>query len=110
MKTFNLEEAAKFLKMNPEGLRRLAATRKIPAAKPGRCWCFLEEDLVNYVRSLYDNPCKVSQGVSNTRREKIWHSVNETRSGGLDYLTMEREYKNRLKQLTKQPRKNCMID
>jgi excisionase family DNA binding protein len=54
MKTFNLEEAAQFLKMNPEGLRRLAASKKIPAGKPGKCWCFLEEDLVNYLRSLYD--------------------------------------------------------
>jgi hypothetical protein len=92
MKTFNLEEGAQFLKMNPEGLRRLAASKKIPAGKPGKCWCFLEEDLVNYLRSLYDQPRKVSQGVSNNRREKIWHSVKETRSGGSDFLTMEKEY------------------
>lgn len=91
MKTFNLEEAAQFLKMNPEGLRRLAASKKLPAAKPGKCWCFLEEDLVNYLRSFYDQPCKVSQGVSNNRRE-IWHSVKETISGGSDFLTVEKEY------------------
>ena len=109
MKTFNLEEAAQFLKMNPEGLRRLAATGKIPGAKPGKCWCFLEEDLVNYVRSLYDHPCKVSQGVSNNRREEIWHSVNETMSRGLDYLTMEKEYNNLLGRQTKRRHKNCMI-
>ncbi|WP_342220239.1 helix-turn-helix domain-containing protein [Rickettsiella endosymbiont of Miltochrista miniata] len=92
MKTFKLEEAAEFLKMNPEGLRRLAASKKIPAGKPGKCWCFMEEDLVNYLRSLYDQPCKVSQGVSNNRREKIWRSVKETMSGGSDFLTMEKEY------------------
>ena len=92
MKTFNLEEAAEFLKMNPEGLRRLAASKKISAGKPGKCWCFLEEDLVNYLRSLYDEPCKVSQGVSNNRREKIWHSVKETISGGSDFLIVEKEY------------------
>ena len=60
----------------------LAASKKIPGGKPGKCWCFMEEDLVNYVRSLYDHPCKVSQCVSNNRREKIGHSVNETISGG----------------------------
>ena len=92
MKTFNLEEAARFLKMSSGGLRRLAACKKIPAGKPGKCWCFLEEDLVNYLRSLYDNPCKVSQGVSNNRREKIWHSVKETISGGSDFLIVEKEY------------------
>ena len=47
MKTFDLDEAAQFLKMSAGGLRRLAASKKIPAAKPGRGWCFLEEDLVN---------------------------------------------------------------
>jgi excisionase family DNA binding protein len=110
MKTFNLEEAAEFLKMNPEGLRRLAATKKIPAGKPGKCWCFLEEDLVNYLRSLYDNPCKVSQGVSNNRREKIWHSVNEKISGGLDYLTVEKEYNDLLELQTNKRHRNCMIE
>ena len=93
MKTFNLEEAAKFLKMSSGGLRRLAANKKISAAKPGRSWCFLEEDLVNYIRALYNGPCnQVSQGVSNNRREKIWHSVNEIISGGSDFLIVEKEY------------------
>ncbi|WP_218813326.1 helix-turn-helix domain-containing protein [Rickettsiella endosymbiont of Dermanyssus gallinae] len=97
MKTFNLEEAAQFLKMSPGGLRRLAASKKIAAAKPGRGWCFLEEDLVNYVRSLYDQPCnQISQGVSNNKRRKIWHSGNETKSGGFNYLTTEIKYRNLL--------------
>ncbi|WP_342228008.1 helix-turn-helix domain-containing protein [Rickettsiella endosymbiont of Rhagonycha lignosa] len=97
MKTFNLEEAAEFLKMSSGGLRRLAANKKITAAKPGRSWCFLEEDLVNYLRSLYDSSCnQVSQGVSNNRREKIWHSTRETKFGGLTLPTTVREYKNRL--------------
>ncbi|WP_218814707.1 helix-turn-helix domain-containing protein [Rickettsiella endosymbiont of Dermanyssus gallinae] len=110
MKTFNLEEAAQFLKMSPGGLRRLAASKKIPAAKPGRGWCFLEEDLVNYVRSLYDQPCnQISQGVSNNRRE-TWHSTRETEFGGLTLLTMEKEYNELLGRQTKRRRRNCMID
>ncbi|WP_218814174.1 helix-turn-helix domain-containing protein [Rickettsiella endosymbiont of Dermanyssus gallinae] len=110
MKTFDLEEAAQFLKMNPEGLRRLVANGKIPAAKPGKRWCFLEEDLANYIRSLYDQPCKIPQGVSNKRREKLWHSVNAITSGGSDFVKMEREYNYLLGRQTKQRRKNCMID
>jgi excisionase family DNA binding protein len=55
MKTLNLEEAAAFLHMNPETLRERAKAGVIPAAKPGKCWVFLEEDLVAYVRSFYSD-------------------------------------------------------
>jgi hypothetical protein len=33
MKTLNLKEAAAFLKMTPEGLRRIAAKGEIPGSK-----------------------------------------------------------------------------
>lgn len=100
MKTFNLIEAADFLKMNPETVRRLAVAKQIPGAKPGKCWCFLEEDLAEYLRSLYSSPCKVSQGVL-TERRTIWHSAKEITSGGFDLLTKEREYRKALGLLTK---------
>ena len=74
MKTYNLEEAAEFLKMNPEGLRRLAANKKIPAGKPGKCWCFLEEDLVNYIRSFTIIPAKYRR-VSLTIEEKKYGTL-----------------------------------
>lgn len=67
---FNLEEAAQFLKMSSGGLRRLATSKKIPAAKPGRGWCFLEEDLVNYVRSLYEHPATKYRRVFLTKGER----------------------------------------
>ena len=95
MKTFNLLEAADFLKMNPETVRRLAATRQIPGAKPGKCWCFLEEDLAEYLRSLYCMPCKASQGVQ-TERRTVWHSAKETTPGGFDLPIKEREYRKAL--------------
>lgn len=52
-KTFDLKEAAEFLKMSPEVLRRKVAKGEVPGAKPGKCWCFYVEDLVEYLRSLY---------------------------------------------------------
>ena len=53
MKTFSLDEAASLLCMHPESLRQKAKSGEVPAAKPGRCWVFLEEDLVAYIRSNY---------------------------------------------------------
>ncbi|HHG91039.1 MAG TPA: DNA-binding protein, partial [Devosia sp.] len=51
MNSMNLEEAADFLKMSAEDLRRKAKTGRIPGAKPGKQWVFLETDLVAYLRS-----------------------------------------------------------
>ena len=76
MKTFNLEEAAALLRMTPEGLRRKVVQGLIPAAKPGKRWCFLEEDLAEYLRSLYASNAKVSSSTQINRRTK-WHSINE---------------------------------
>ena len=69
MKTFNLEEAARFLKMSSGGLRRLAANKKISAAKPGRSWCFLEENLATKYRR-----------VSLTKGEKQYGTLREKQS------------------------------
>ena len=52
MRTLDLIEAAAFLRMSPGSLRMKARTGQITAAKPGRRWVFLEEDLVDYLHSL----------------------------------------------------------
>jgi len=95
MKTLNLQEAADFLKMTPEGLRRLAAAGNIPAAKPGKRWCFLEDDLANYLRSLYSSPAKASWGV-HLEEIKKWHSTKEMMSGGFPSAITENAYKKAL--------------
>lgn len=82
MKTLNLHEAAAFLRMNAESLRQKAQDGLIPGAKPGRCWLFIEEDLVQYVRSQYASQ---RQAVRVTDKEvKSCHSTAETKtaSGG----------------------------
>ncbi len=52
MKTLSLRQAAKLLKLHPETLRARAASGEIRAAKPGRSWVFLQDDLLDYLRSL----------------------------------------------------------
>ena len=49
-KTLNLHEAAAFLHMHPEEVRKRAKRGLIPGAKAGRCWVFLETDLAEFVR------------------------------------------------------------
>jgi hypothetical protein len=51
MKTLDLKEAAAFLKMHPEEVRRRARLGQLPGAKVGKRWVFLEDDLVAYVRA-----------------------------------------------------------
>jgi len=53
MKTLNLREAAAFLHMHPEEVRTRAKRGLIPGAKVGRRWVFIENDLAEFVRSLY---------------------------------------------------------
>jgi hypothetical protein len=65
-----LEQAARFLRMNPESLRRKAKAGEVPGAKIGRSWLFYEPDLVANLRSLYpasralqgkeENPCSAN--------------------------------------------------
>ncbi len=53
MKTLDLQEAAAFLRMNPETLRQKTKAEIIPGAKPGKSWVFLEDDLAEYIRTAY---------------------------------------------------------
>jgi hypothetical protein len=60
-KTLNLLEAAAFLHMHPEEVRTRAKSGLIPGAKPGNRWVFLEDDLAEFVRSLYTAPRQAPQ-------------------------------------------------
>jgi excisionase family DNA binding protein len=75
MKTLTLIEAAEHLKMHPQTLRQLARAGKIPAAKPGRQWCFLEADLVAWLRGLYVRRWQVPQG--RLEEATLWHFLED---------------------------------
>ncbi|HDY84752.1 MAG TPA: DNA-binding protein [Methylophaga sp.] len=79
--TLNLEEAAEFLKMNIETVRRLAQDGRLPAAKPGKRWVFIQEDLASWLRSLYSQPRRALLSETTTGG-KLCHSSNAVRRGG----------------------------
>jgi excisionase family DNA binding protein len=80
IKTLTLQEAAELLKMHPEELRRRARAGKVPAAKPGKQWVFIEEDLQNYLRSLYASQRQALQGEHGSNN--TWHFLNAVAPGG----------------------------
>jgi len=85
MPTVSLVEAARFLHLHPEELRKRARSGRIPGAKIGRCWVFLQEDLAAYLRSLYGSPWQALQ-VTFPKEEKICHLANAAVSGGSTLL------------------------
>src|SRR5438034_551946 len=91
MRTFGLQEAAAFLRCHPEELRRRAKAGHIPGAKVGRAWVFLEQDLADYLRSLYSQPRQALQVT--LRKEMECHFANAAVSGGsTSSLQMGSEY------------------
>ncbi len=54
MRTLNLDEAADFLKLCRDEIRRRARLGLLPGAKAGRRWVFIERrDSLSYLRLLY---------------------------------------------------------
>ena len=53
MNTFDLKQAAPFLKMHPEEVRRRARLGLVPEAKPGKSSVLIEEDLAAPLRRQY---------------------------------------------------------
>lgn len=85
--TFNLKQAAEFLKMKTGALRAKAAVGDVPADKPGKSWVFIKEDLVDWMRARQRVRKEAQE-----RRTKECHLVNETASTGRDFRTVESEY------------------
>ena len=80
MRTLDLKQAAAFLKLHPEELRMRAKLGRIPGAKVGRAWVFLQDDLAAFVRSLYSQPrqaLRVTLG-----KESECHFADVVQSGG----------------------------
>ncbi|WP_232013250.1 helix-turn-helix domain-containing protein [Ferriphaselus amnicola] len=80
METLNLEQAANFLKLHPEELRCRAKSGRVPAAKVGKRWVFIESDLADYVRSLYAPPRQALR-VTSGKENILCHSKNAVTRG-----------------------------
>src|SRR6266513_406226 len=103
MRTLDRVEAASFLKMNKEELRKKAKTGRIPGAKAGKRWVFIDDDLVSYLRSRY--ACDRQALVGD--RSNLCRSTNAEACGG--FVTPHRAANlldSLLKQATGKPRRN----
>jgi len=80
MKTLNLDEAAKLLKVHKQSVLNMARSGKLPAAKPGKCWVFIDEDLFEWLRQNYTcNLPNTNQSLTGEKKcylqEKRWKLV-----------------------------------
>ncbi len=62
MDTLDLIEAGKFLKMHPEEVRKRVKQGRLPGAKIGRAWVFIQDDLANFIRAQYSYPRQALEG------------------------------------------------
>lgn len=74
MNTLDLKQAAAFLKMHPEEVRRRARLGLVPGAKPGKSWVFIEEDLAAWLRGQYTAPQPVPRALR--KGQAIWQSTS----------------------------------
>ena len=81
MRTLDLQEAANFLKLHCEEVRRRAKAGIIPGAKVGKRWAFIEDDLADHMRSLYAQPRQALQ--VGHKENYLCHSQNAVKRGGL---------------------------
>src|SRR5262245_484025 len=105
MNTFGLKQAAAYLRIHPEELRRRAKAGSVPGAKVGRAWVFLEEDLAGYLRSLYGLRRQALQVTPD--KEEVCHFASVAGSGGSTSLPNGgSEYADLLELPTRTSRKN----
>lgn len=71
MKSYTVDEAAKFLATDVTTVRALIVDGKLPAAKIGRAWVMLESDLVEYLQACIREQTadRIERAVANSSRE-----------------------------------------
>ena len=104
MSTLTLLQAAELLKIHPVTLQEKARAGEIPGAKPGKCWVFIEVDLLDYIRSQYKR--RVLQGEHT--EVQLCHSFNAKihRIGGSKSPTTDDEYSKALALPTRRKPRN----
>jgi excisionase family DNA binding protein len=110
MISFDINEAADFLKIHHESLRRLAVKGEVPARKVGKRWVFIREHLADYVSGRYiqhGSGLRVLDG-GKTQELQKWQSKKEMASGTLtSSLQTASEYAELLGLKTSNKPKNC---
>ncbi|MTD34066.1 helix-turn-helix domain-containing protein [Paludibacterium denitrificans] len=100
-RTYDVCEAAGYLKVSPDTVYQLARTATVPAAKIGRAWVFLESDLVQYLRSK-QNEIRQKAQVGKQKGVIPCRSHLEERHGGvISQRQAESELDSLLERVTK---------
>jgi excisionase family DNA binding protein len=109
MAVMSLQQAARFLGLHPNSVRKHARSGSLPAAKNGRDWRFIEDDLVAWMPERYSGRAWVQ--LSADHKEAAWHSgtVQENITSNSQRLT-ERSLDALLERPTGKRRKNITTD
>jgi len=83
MKTLDIDECAEFLKVKSTVVSEMVGTGELPGARIGRAWVFLEEDLVDYVRTQIRNQRRERQSAQFEKQQE-----EDGRNLDQDNLTM----------------------
>jgi excisionase family DNA binding protein len=83
MKTLDIDECAEFLKVKSTVVSEMVGTGELPGARIGRAWVFLEDDLIDYVRTQIRNQRRERQSAQFEKRQD-----EEGRNLDQDNLTM----------------------
>jgi len=104
MKTMDLLDASKLLMLHPQTILQRARSGELPAAKPGKCWVFIEEDLINWLRQQYTY---TRQDVSANKNGESTCSLKESkaRAGIINFPLTEKQYTDLLAPATKRKHK-----
>ena len=100
MQTLSTQQAAEFLKAEPSTIRALVSSGELKAAKIGKGYVFLNEDLVAYIKLNYTANRK-NEG-ENHVKERSCQLSKETgaRTGILNFPSMEKQYSKALERKT----------
>lgn len=98
MTTLDIYEAADFLKMHWQTLRKKVKSGEIPAAKLSKSWVFIEADLVKLIQSKYSSSCSPRSQVQQTGEIPCCTNDKNRDSGGVSSPHQtESEYNDLLK-------------
>ncbi len=114
MVTFDLKQAADFLKVHPETMRQLVISGKVEGAKIGRRWVFIKEHLARHITEQYSTCGGLRLVVDNTNGQTKWQYTKEKTTKatvGTSILSRQtaNEYDILLGLKTKSKHKNCTI-
>ena len=77
MKTLTVEDVSEILSWHPDTVRRKACTGELPAAKVGKRFIFLEEDIIAWIRSQYVKPINLESMKPFPKRDSEYSTLVE---------------------------------